>query len=182
MGSLTGVRMLLPLLLSVFFCSLSEASLQHVGEVVSKQAEEVSGLCPDHWIDATLSGLGCLFFNSTAAVSWEEASSWCQHPDNNASLVEIWSELQHDFIRSELMFLQDNGVSNDWWTGGSDQGREGHWYWSGTLATVGDFIWQSGEPNSGTENNCLYLNDGGAFFGYDNSCSVFDAYFICQKK
>merc|ERR1711953_126638 len=181
-GTLTVVSMLLALLLSLFSSSWGEVSHQHEGEVVSKQTEEVSGLCPDHWIDATLSGLGCLYFNSTAAVSWEDASRLCQDPDNNASLVEIWSELQLDFIRSELMFLQDNGVNNDWWTGGSDQGREGHWYWSGSLANVGDFVWQSGEPNSGTNNNCLYLNNfGGSFLGYDNGCSTFDAYFICQK-
>merc|ERR550532_253334 len=116
--STTGVSMLLPLLLlSLFSPSWGEASLQHLGKVVSKQTEEVSGLCPEHWIDATLSGLGCLYFNSTVAITWEEAANLCQHPDNNASLVEIWSELQLEFVRSELMFLQDNGVDNDWWTG-----------------------------------------------------------------
>merc|ERR1711934_206791 len=182
--SYTGVSMLLPLLVSLFCSSWGEASLQHVGEKVSKQTGEVSNLCPDHWIDATLSGLGCLFFNSSTTATWDEASSWCQHADNNASLLEIWSELQLDFVRQELMFLQDNGVDQDWWTGGSDQGREGRWYWSGSLAAVADFVWRSGEPspNGGTRYNCLYLNNGDAFFGYDNNCYSFSGYFICQKK
>merc|ERR1719391_2002647 len=151
--------MLLPLLLYLFFFSLGEASLQHVGEVVSKETGEVSGLCPDHWIDATLSGLGCLYFNSSTSVAWEEASNWCQHPDNNASLVEIWSELQFDFVRSELMFLLDNGVGSYWWTGATDLGREGHWFWIGSLATVGDFFWDSGQPNGGTGSNCMILEN-----------------------
>ena len=104
--------MLLLLLLPLVFSSWgeAEASHQHVGEVVSEQPKEVSGVCPDHWIDATLTGLGCLYFNSSTTATWEEASNWCQHPDNNASLLEIWSELQLDFVRSELTFLQDNGV------------------------------------------------------------------------
>merc|ERR1712210_69076 len=167
-ASPTGVSMLLPLLLISLFCSSwGEASLQHVGE----QTEEVSGLCPDHWIDATLSGLGCLYFNSSTTVSWEEAANWCQHPDNNASLLEIWSELQLDFTRSELMFLQDNGVDKEWWTGATDLGREGHWFWISTLATVGDFIWYPGTPDSGTGGNCLYLNNGYDFLGNDFGCS-----------
>ena len=172
--------MLFPLLLSLSVCSSwGEASLQHVG---SKQPEENSGLCPDHWIDATLSGLGCLYFNSSSGATWEEASNWCQHPDNNASLLEIWSELQLDFVQSELILL-DNGVSNGWWTGATDLGREGRWYWAGSLATVGEFIWWSGgQPNGGTGSNCMWLEGGYSFFGADLSCGPYEIFFICQRK
>ena len=178
--------MLLPLLLiSLFSSSWGEASHQRVGEEVSKQTGEVSDNCPDHWIDASLSGLGCLYFNSTAAVSWEDALSWCQHPDNNALLLEIWSELQLEFIRSELMLLQDNGVDNDWWTGGTDLGREGHWFWIGTLATVGDFLWNksTNEPNGDTVENCLALWNSTNFNFRGNDCRCYnEQYFICQRK
>ena len=62
--------MLLPLLLiSIVSSSWVEASHQQVGEEVSKQTGEVSDNCPDHWIDASLSGLGCLYFNSTQAFT-----------------------------------------------------------------------------------------------------------------
>ena len=169
--------MLLPLLTALIFCSWGEAVQ------VSKQMEEVSSLCPDHWIDATLSGLGCLYFNSSTTATWEEASNLCQHPDNNASLLEIWSELQLDFVRSELMFLQDNGVSSDWWTGATDLGREGRWFWIGSLATVGDFVWYSTQPNGATPYNCMMLEDNPAwgFLGNDYYCTR-EFYFICQKK
>ena len=111
----------------------------------------------------------------------EEASAYCQHPDNNALLVEIWSELQLDFIIDEMVFLQDNGVSNDWWTGATDLGREGSWYWARSLATVGDFIWLEGNPNAGLNGNCAELQDQYSFFADDVSCSV-GRFFICQKK
>ena len=170
--------MFLFFLAAVIVCSHCGA-----GEV-SKQNEDGSSLCPDHWIDATLSGLGCLFFNSTTTATWLEAAELCQHPDNNASLVEIWSELQLDFIRSELMFLQDNGVDSVWWTGATDLGREGHWYWAGSLATVGDFIWYTNQPNDGTKGNCLWLEDSPnyEFLGVDAGCIAYDRYFICQKR
>ena len=99
----TEGRELIPLVSS----SWGEASHQHEGEEVSKKT-----LCPYPWIDAAWSGLGCIYFNSTADVTWEEAANWCQHPDNNALLLEIQLKLQLDFIRSELMLLQDRLV--DW--------------------------------------------------------------------
>ena len=147
---------------------------------------EQSSLCPDHWIDATLSGLGCLYFNSSAQVDWLDAAELCQHPDNNASLVEIWSELQLDFVRSELIFLAENGVDTDWWTGATDLGREGHWYWAGSLATVGDFLWYkpTNQPNGGIAHNCMFLENGGSyeFYGNDYGCTKYPRVFICQKK
>ena len=99
--------MLLPLLAILLLCSGGEA------RQLPKLTEEDSGLCPDHWIDATGTGLGCLYFNSSSEVTWEEAAKLCQAPENNASLIEIWSEVQHEFVRSKLMFLQDNGVDED---------------------------------------------------------------------
>merc|ERR1712192_53112 len=146
-----NISMLLPLVATLLFCSQGEA-LQ-----VSKLTEEGSGSCPDHWIDATVNGLGCLYFNSSTEVNWEEAGKLCQAPENEASLLEIETELQFDFVRSELMLLQDSGTSSDWWTGGTDLGRDGHWYWAGSLAAVGDFIWYSDRPNGGTYGNCLLM-------------------------
>ena len=143
-------------------------------KVTSQHVEGASDLCPDHWIDATLSGLGCLFFNSTTTATMEAASAFCQHPDNNASLVEIRAELQFDFIRSELIFLQDNGVDQDWWIGATDQGREGRWYWAGSLATVGDFIWEVDQPANGASTNCAVLQNSKSweFLADDYPCSA----------
>ena len=154
-------------------------------QVTNQTGDEVSSsLCPQHWIDASLTGLGCLYFNSSSEVTWEEAGNICQAPENDALLLEIGSELQLDFVRSELVFLQDSGLvdlTGDWWTGGTDQGRDGRWNWAGSLENVGDFVWHHIEPNGGTSENCLLLPNGYGFLGNDFPCTG-NRYFICQKK
>ena len=74
--SVIGSSMLFPILVSLLFCSGGATTATHPDEAeqVSKQAKGFSGLCPDEWINATPSGLGCIYFNSTAGATWEEAS------------------------------------------------------------------------------------------------------------
>ena len=67
--------------------------------------EQLDSVCPVPWIDGTLLDLGCLLFNVSAGYPWEGASVYCQQ-DENATLVEIWTEAQLDFIRMELRMLQ----------------------------------------------------------------------------
>ena len=67
-----------------------------------------------------------------------------------------------------------------WWTGGTDVGREGSWYWVGSLASVPAWAWnqEDGEPNSGRYANCMTLYatwDG----GYDVTCGS-NNFPICQ--
>ena len=141
------------------------------------------GACPEHWVDGTLAGLGCLlFFNGTKSYTWEEANSYCQ-TEENATLLEIWTTLQSDFISSEL---EDHEDKRTWWTSGTDIGREGEWYWASSGASVGDFIWSSynNQPTGGTAYNCLLLFYESLFYeykGYDYTCTS-DTYPICQKK
>merc|ERR1719378_869535 len=61
--------------------------------------------CPEHWLDASLTGMGCLLFNSSAELTWEESSFACQQ--SNSSLLEIWTEVQLDYVREEVSFLAD---------------------------------------------------------------------------
>ena len=70
------------------------------------------------------------------------------------------------------------------WTGGTDMGREGHWYWAGSLATVGDFMWYPNQPDSGIQENCLWLDNNSSydFLGNDLDCIGNIKYFICQKR
>ena len=141
------------------------------------------GPCPEHWVDGTLPGLGCLLFNSTTPYTWEGANSYCQ--EENATLLEIWTSLQSDFISSYLILLEDQSLdSHWWWTCGTDIGREGEWYWASSGASVGDFVWAPSydEPNGGTAFNCMVLSDGSwEHKGNSESCTA--SYWpICQKK
>ena len=90
---------------AVIVCTQCEAGK------VSKQNKDGSGLCPDHWIDATLSGLGCLFFNSSRDhiqdeldVTWLEAA-YCIGANNQKTTLH-WcrSTLRYSSTLSEACF------------------------------------------------------------------------------
>merc|ERR1712004_52080 len=156
-------------------CAVSETELAE-----NKTLGETSEACPEKWLDASFMEMGCLFFNNTAGGSWEEAYISCKKY-SNATLVEIQSEMQMSFLQMELDVIANaEGTTHNWWTAGTDVGREGQWYWATTLTDVGDFVWRSGEPNNGITYNCLYLTPN-AYEGLDQPCHV-SMYPICQLK
>ena len=124
--------------------------------------------------------MGCVLFNTTASMTWEEANNYCQQ-DENGTLLQIWNELQFDFIRMELGFIYDHVQVGSWWTSGTDAGKEGVWRWAASLVPVGDFIWHSGQPNDGLNGNCLYLT-ASSFLGYDGRCSTSKLAVICERR
>ena len=124
--------------------------------------------------------MGCLLFSSNTNLTWEEANIYCQE-EENGTLLQIWNELQLDFVRMELGFLFDHVQVERWWTSGTDAGREGTWRWASSLVPVGDFIWASSQPNNGLIGNCLYLYQGHDFLGCDAACSSQYAA-ICERK
>merc|ERR1712113_1052770 len=139
-------------------------ALQATASILLLSACVVSGACPEKWLDASFMEMGCLFFNNTAAMSWEEANISCKKY-SNATLVDIQSEMQMSFLQMELDVIDNAmGTNHQWWTAGTDVGREGQWYWATTLTEVGDFVWHTGEPNSGITVNCLYLHPS---YGYE---------------
>ena len=141
---------------------------------------EADQACPTPWVDGTLLSLGCLLFNSTIDYTWEDASVYCQG-EENATLVEIWTETQLDFIRMELGLLGVVETPKKWWTAGTDVGREGKWNWAVSTAAVGEFIWADSQPNGGTNQNCIHLCAScDDYKGADYDCSLrFPP--ICQK-
>ena len=146
-----------------------------------KTLGETSATCPDKWLDASFVEMGCLFFNNTAAADWEEANVICKEY-SNATLVDIKTEMQMGFLQMELDVIANaEGASHNWWTAGTDLGREGEWYWATTLTDVGDFVWHwnSDNPDSGTAENCLYLNCDWGYEGGDADCDG-TFYPICQ--
>ena len=73
-----------------------------------------------------------------------------------------------------------------WWTGGNDIGWEGNWTWAKSKKPVGDFVWHSGQPINGMEENCLGLTPYSTanYDGVDGSCETVlypnGPYPICQ--
>ena len=168
----SSVKMLL-LSILLTFCVLGNPSF----------CDEDVGACPDgDWKDAGFLGLGCLLWSSQHTHSWEAANEFCF--ERNSSLVEIETEQQWDYLVSEITdFIGNAAFSRDWWTSGSDWGREGRWYWTSSLNPVPDFVWKSGQPDGGLDENCLLIkvNLGEVDMAQDDSCDSY-GYHICQIK
>merc|ERR1712215_257475 len=134
--------------------------------------------CPFNWVDGSTVDMGCIYLNNRFAFNWEEAYGYCNNEDS--SLIEIRTEEQMIFLTDRLYELEQYYDKTSWWIGASDLGREGRWIWMDSLSPVESFVWHKAYPNGGVTENCLYLNSGGKYEGYDNPCSV--RYFpICQK-
>ena len=135
--------------------------------------------CPELWVQGTWVGLGCLLFNTTQKYTWEGALAYCQNEDSN--LVEIQFQEQLDFLIMELDVLADHeGSEYEWWTAGTDLGKEGRWMWQGSLSPVPQFLWYSSHPNDNNEHNCLMLESGWNYAALDYDCQ-YTAMPICQK-
>ena len=68
-------------------------------------------------------------------------------------MTSIQSAEENDFINS-LITYQDPAT----WIGGSDSGHEGRWEWSD--GSVWEYEnWLSGQPNSGTDQNGLAMDN-----------------------
>merc|ERR1712004_912170 len=99
-----GIDKMTPLLVAVCILAISSASGENDSEsqVPERKFEtDTSGNCPDKWLDASFVEMGCLFFNNTLEVSWEEANGICQM-NSNSTLVDIQSDMQMGFLQMEL--------------------------------------------------------------------------------
>merc|ERR1711951_179288 len=177
MGSAMMLLLLAASAASLGFASASEQILPHGGEAEVKS----SGKCPDKWVDASFVDMGCLFFNTTAGMTWDQASSTCQMGSNSA-LLEITSDLQMTFIQRELTVIEEfEGRHFQWWTAGTDVGINGQWIWIASLTAVEDFLWYGRFPSSHDDYNCMSLFWSHEFLGVNNPCDK-TFYPICQLK
>merc|ERR1712154_72384 len=161
-------------LLTVVFASASAFSHR---ETVPLSQSLTASNCPEKWLDASLVDMGCLYFNTTNFLTWEEGNAICKMTPNS-SLVDISTEVQMDFLRLQLY---DNAEGSAWWTAGTDIGIEGQWIWTTTLTAVEDFVWESGFPSTSLSLNCLSLTHTHGYLGYDAPCDN-PRYPICQLK
>ena len=145
-------------------------------------ASERANDCPEHWLDANSVYMGCILINRTSPMTWYNANTYCQFAED-AALVEIHTPEQQEYLSMELNTIEEYIGPADYWTGGTDIGREGQWFWISSLTEVEEFVWNiSSEPNQGYAANCLQLWNHVDYKGGDNSCADEEKYFpICQK-
>ena len=77
----------------------------------------------------------------------------------------------------ELYVLEDQTGPRHWWTGATDIGNEGNWFWVSSKETMADFVWHDSQPNDGYNGNCMELCPNQ---GVDVSCAE-KFYPICQR-
>ena len=175
MATAAGLLLTLGLLSPISASSFVEPLL-----AIEKESEDIStATCPEKWIDASFVEMGCLLFNSTTTYTWDKANNYCQS-HHNATLLEILTEMEMAFIQMEANVLGDHEGERDWWTSGTDAGRQGVWMWASSYTPVDDFIWYTGEPNTNSF-NCLSLENIFNFLGEDDDCAS-TRYPICQIK
>merc|ERR1712038_1897319 len=86
-----------------------------------------SNPCSPPWVDGSSVGMGCLLFDSETASNFYDADIFCQSTQD-AKLVSIDDADQHDFVKMIIGFLSGHESTHEWWTSGSDQGRESEFY------------------------------------------------------
>ena len=115
--------------------------------------------------------------------------NWLSHISENiamfqagGTLAEVATEIQFDFVRTQLGLLNVEG-SNNWWLSGTDVGVDGVWKWATSYSPVGDFVWYEGAPPTiHKTQNCLALNVSLDFMGINTNCATTGAFPICQIK
>ena len=147
--------------------------------------------CPRGWFDATYLNMGCLSFNASQPMAWNEAEDFCKS-FNNSHLVEIFNSEQQEFMVMKLYeFVELTGQENTWWIGLTDEGSEGIWYWAHSHKEAEYTSWNKGEPNDAGCTCTMNANYGIIAFGYtynwDSNCingnpEICPHYPICQMN
>ncbi|XP_033097160.1 mucin-12-like [Anneissia japonica] len=101
--------------------------------------------CPESW---TLWQRSC-YFHHSVEETWSAANSSCQNYHPESTLAVISSSDENNLIRNAL------GVSTQVWIGYSDLDTEGTFEWLDNGECSNFTVWNSGEPNGGTSENCV---------------------------
>ncbi len=156
-----------------------------------------SGFCDD----ATCCTAVCTIDPTCCEVVWDAdcvatAVSQCVSPLESGEVFDPWTGHQHALTKlgswnATRLEAQTNGLSlvtihdameNRWladrlgpwspilWMGLNDLGAEGNWNWS-SGAPVTFTAWNPGEPNGGTFENCVELQDSGGWNDLPESVS-----------
>ena len=109
--------------------------------------------------------------------SWADARRYCAM--FGYDLVTVEDSAENDWLNSQERSLDSNNVL--WWYGGTDRAMEGTWVWAPTMTPISYFDWDGGEPNGGTDENCLNNENRGS--PEWNSADCDESYrFVCEAQ
>jgi len=123
----------------------------------------------------------CLFFNSTARVTWQAAALACE--SRGSTLVAIKTRARDDFLTSLI-------GSTATWIGANDPGTDpaaNDYVWrDGTAVDLMLGTWAAGEPDDSADQFCVMKTIGAAGRANraapwrDRPCSELEAY-VCEQ-
>ena len=96
--------------------------------------------------------------------------------------------MRHEYRENLRIVLnrnfQDTLGKNKWWSGATDVGREGYWYWTHSLTPVGYFVWGASQPDGGTVQNYMCFSYAYDYFGIDTNTVSHDQNInpLCQRN
>ncbi|KAM9399131.1 uncharacterized protein ACWYII_031469 [Salvelinus alpinus] len=149
--------------------SLTKERDQLQKEIERLKQSLVEKVCPRGWKKL---GSSC-YYVSTELKSWEESRQDCR--DRGADLVVIKSQEQQIFVNWLC------GVKKYVWIGLTDSVTEGTWKWVDDTPLTTTY-WNSGEPNGGGAENCVYFYSWSSDTGewWDYYC-YYKYRWICEK-
>ncbi|MBR3234328.1 MAG: GBS Bsp-like repeat-containing protein, partial [Atopobiaceae bacterium] len=104
--------------------------------------------------DRMLNNGGSTYYLFEDNLSWKDARERCANAHDGGHLVTIESPAENEVVAG---FAQQ-GDKNAYWIGASDEESEGSWKWV-TGETVEPIAWADTEPNGGTTENALAINN-----------------------
>ena len=110
------------------------------------------------------------------ALAWSDAEADCvKHGEH---LVTINDAAEWQFVNSTLNGNYIYHATSVPWIGLNDKQVEGSFVWIG--GQTGYSKWQNGEPQGGTNENCVDFNQGGSQ-GYRDAPCANKVLYICEK-
>merc|ERR1712212_118692 len=153
--------LLIPQLLCLLGLALGTVHANPLAEVRLQR-----GNCPMFWY--SFNGR-CYKYDTTPTQTWVGAEMSCVSED--ANLVSIRSEEEHNFVRALLRFYDPS--EGPTWIGLSDCHSEGVWMWSNG-SKVDYSLWLEGQPTGGSQ-NCVLLNYDTSGKWIDTECTYSSA-------
>ena len=115
------------------------------------------------------------------AKSWADARAYCQASGGELASIHSAEDNAEVYalIQRNSDFHASHGRYPGTWIGFNDKAREGTWVWSDGSPT--DYVnFQSGEPNSGAAENCVFFYSGHGDEWADVACSQ-EQGFVCKQ-
>ena len=106
-----------------------------------------------------------------ARQSWQQSQEFCRNWGGTLAVHGVKTR------ENRKTLIQNLSITHVFWIGVNDIASEGNWAWvNGERASSSELIWQSGQPNGGRNQNCVWVvgNPASSDVGlaFDDPCAA----------